>query len=213
MPNRVSGQFAQPHTFWSESLLAAWGISKIWTVHTWNSSNWSKCSDGQVDLWLCCSQFVKLEMVWSGYIVIFFSYRLCVMLVLSLATFMGAYYISSSLGSVILSACLGYILSTDLGGLGSQILKFFYNRNKVSASMAELRAGSSHKRLFLWRWGVVEFLYHFVMLAVVGVISGTISRCCIKGNWFFPGGFFYHFKREYNFSDFQIAFLCAILHL
>ena len=105
------------------------------------------------------------------------SSRLCVMLALSVASFLGAYYINCSLGSVILSACLGYILSTDLGGLGSQLLTLCYNRNKVSASRAELRQETSQgksrsQRSFLWRWGVFEFLYHFVMLAVVGVVSG-----------------------------------------
>ena len=105
------------------------------------------------------------------------SSRLCVMLSLSVASFLGAYYINCSLGSVILSACLGYILSTDLGGLGSQFLNLCYNRNKVSASRAELRQETSQERSrsqrsFLWRWGVLEFLYHFVMLAVVGVVSG-----------------------------------------
>ena len=117
-----------------------------------------------------------------------FSFRLCVMLSLSVATFLGAYYISTSLGSVILSACLGYILSTDLGGLGSQLLTLCYNRNKVSTSRAELRQETSQERSrsqrsFLWRWGVLEFLYHFVMLAIVGVVSGMRLeniRCLIE---------------------------------
>lgn len=101
--------------------------------------------------------------------------RLCVMLVLSVSTFLGAYYINASLGSVILSACVGYALSTDLGGLGSQLITFCTNRNKVSASTTDLKSEASKKRSFLWRWGIFEFLYHFVMLAIVGVTSGLLN--------------------------------------
>ena len=105
------------------------------------------------------------------------------MLILSVATFLGAYYIYSSLGSVILSACVGYILSTDLGGLGSQLLTFFTNRNKVSASMVELTPEVSKRRLFLWRWGILEFLYHIFMLAIVGVISGKYPYGTVSLLW------------------------------
>lgn len=28
---------------------------------------------------------------------------------------------------------------------------------------------------FLWRWGVLEFLYYFIMLVVVGVIVGLLN--------------------------------------
>ena len=120
------------------------------------------------------------------------------MLILSLAGFLGAYYINSSLGTVILSACLGYILSTDLGGLGSQLLTLCSNRNKVSSSMTELRPEDRKKRSFLWRWGILEFLYHFVMLAIVGVISGMYTVSHFSYASLFQGPHFLTKMLEYN---------------
>ncbi|WAR18991.1 PCX4-like protein [Mya arenaria] len=102
--------------------------------------------------------------------------RLVVMSVLSACVFLGSYYISSCLGTVVLSGMTGYLLSTDLGGLGTQLLSFI-NRNRVSAERRkEPVEGHKEKGLrFLWRWGILEVVYHCVMLAVVGVIAGLVS--------------------------------------
>jgi len=97
------------------------------------------------------------------------------MTVLSASVFLGAYYIKTCLGTVLLSALAGYLLSTDLGGLGTQLLSLI-DRNRVSASRTgEPKESEKPKGLrFLWKWGVLEIIYHIVMLAVVGVIAG---RC------------------------------------
>ena len=96
------------------------------------------------------------------------------MTVLSTGVFLGAYFCQISLGTIILSACAGYLLSTDLGGFGSQLFSAISSRNKVAASTVDLQepAKPRKERSFLWRWGVLELLYHVVMLAVVGVIAG-----------------------------------------
>lgn len=93
---------------------------------------------------------------------------------LSVGVYLGAYFISASLGSVLLAALCGYVLSTDLGGLGTQVLTFILTRNKV-ASGSNNGADSHHKCQFLWKWGPIEFLYHFIMLAIVGVLSGLVN--------------------------------------
>lgn len=98
------------------------------------------------------------------------------MVVLSTSVFLGAYYIKVSLGTIILCALAGYLLGIDLGGLGSQLLRLI-TRNRVSASRTDVREPDKQEtgRKFLWKWGIFEFLYHFVMLAVVGVIAGIIA--------------------------------------
>lgn len=95
------------------------------------------------------------------------------MIVLSMCVFLGAYYIKTCLGTIILSALAGYLLSTDLGGLGAQLLALI-NRNRVSASKtgepSEKNRGKGLR--FLWKWGALEIVYHTVMLAVVGIVAG-----------------------------------------
>lgn len=100
-------------------------------------------------------------------------FRLIVMTVLSVCVFLGAYYIKTCLGTVILAALAGYLLSTDLGGLGSQ-LSVLINRNKVSASKTRESFKKSKEKgmRFLWKWGMLEIIYHTVMLTVVGVVAG-----------------------------------------
>ncbi|XP_052272587.1 pecanex-like protein 4 isoform X3 [Dreissena polymorpha] len=101
--------------------------------------------------------------------------RLITFCVLSTGVYLGAFYISSCLGTVLISSLAGYLLSTDLGGLGSQLWALL-NRNRVSAvrDWAPVRNGSPVKK-FLWKWGVLEIVYHTVMLAVVGVVAGLMN--------------------------------------
>ncbi|KAH3845616.1 hypothetical protein DPMN_087898 [Dreissena polymorpha] len=105
-------------------------------------------------------------------LVLAFISRLITFCVLSTGVYLGAFYISSCLGTVLISSLAGYLLSTDLGGLGSQLWALL-NRNRVSAvrDWAPVRNGSPVKK-FLWKWGVLEIVYHTVMLAVVGVVAG-----------------------------------------
>ena len=95
------------------------------------------------------------------------------MITLSTCVFLGAYYFQVSLGTIILSAMAGYLLSTDLGGLGSQLLALI-TRNRVSASKTDVHEvdKENSKKRFLWKWGILELLYHAVMLAAVGVVAG-----------------------------------------
>ena len=98
------------------------------------------------------------------------------MLTLSLGVFFGTFYMSSSLGAVLLAAMTGYVLSTDLGGLGAQIYHFIKYRNRVSDDQGTVAVrGNSGKSHFLWKWGVLEFVYHFVLLAIVGVMAGLLN--------------------------------------
>ncbi|XP_060062887.1 pecanex-like protein 4 [Ylistrum balloti] len=100
--------------------------------------------------------------------------RLVVLLTLSLGVYLGAYFISASLGSVLLAALCGYLLSTDLGSLGDQLHTFIHTRNKV-ASGSQDTINSNHRCQFLWKWRPLEFLYHFIMLAIVGVLAGLVN--------------------------------------
>ncbi|XP_053374492.1 pecanex-like protein 4 isoform X2 [Mercenaria mercenaria] len=117
----------------------------------------------------------------SFYVYIFVSFdllhRLLVMVTLSTCVFIGAYFIKVSLGTIILCALAGYLLSTDLGGLGTQLLALI-TRNRVSASRTDVREPDREEsgKKFLWKWGIFEFLYHVVMLAVVCVIAGLLNK-------------------------------------
>ncbi|KAK3580880.1 hypothetical protein CHS0354_032942 [Potamilus streckersoni] len=104
--------------------------------------------------------------------------RLIVMLVISVGVYLGTYYFQSCLAKVVFSACFGYFLSTDLSGLGCQVIHFFQHRNKVFGSTIQLVSSidkTSPEPKFLWRWGPLIFLYHFVILAIVGVEAGLLN--------------------------------------
>ena len=103
--------------------------------------------------------------------------RLVIMVILSTGVFLGAYFIKPSLGTILIAALAGYLLSTDLGGLGSQLLTAIRTRNKVAASSMDVREPVRKKRgyRFLWSWGIFEVLYHLLMLAIVGVMAGELT--------------------------------------
>lgn len=101
-------------------------------------------------------------------------YRLGVLLLLSVGVYFAAYFMPSCLATVLVSALFGYLLSIDLGGLVNQIIHTCRSRNKVSDDQGVIAMDMRIKG-FLWRWGVLEFLYHFIMLAVVGVTAGLLN--------------------------------------
>ncbi|KAL3873202.1 hypothetical protein ACJMK2_036347 [Sinanodonta woodiana] len=104
--------------------------------------------------------------------------RLIVLLVVSVGVYLGTYYLPSCLAKVVFTACFGYFLSTDLSGLGCQVIHFFQHRNKVSDSTMQLVSSidkTSPEPKCLWRWGPLLFLYHFVILAIVGVEAGLLN--------------------------------------
>lgn len=100
--------------------------------------------------------------------------RLGVLLLLSVGVYFAAYFMPSCLATVLVSALFGYLLSIDLGGLVNQIIHTCRSRNKVSDDQGVIAMDMRIKG-FLWRWGVLEFLYHFIMLAVVGVTAGLLN--------------------------------------
>ncbi|XP_041352688.1 pecanex-like protein 4 [Gigantopelta aegis] len=102
--------------------------------------------------------------------------RLLCLLSLSVGVFLGAYFIPSVLGTVILSACMGYILSTNLGGLGFQVWKSCRTKNRVSSSQNIKEARNPRQNTgFLWSWTLSTFLYHIIMVLLVGTVAATLN--------------------------------------
>lgn len=95
-------------------------------------------------------------------------------MLVSVGVYLGAYFLPSCLGTVLISALFGYLLSVDLGGLMNQIIHICRNRNKVSDDQGVIAMDMKMKG-FLWRWGVLEFLYHALMLTLVGVTAGLLN--------------------------------------
>ena len=93
-----------------------------------------------------------------------------------MGVFLGAYFIPSVLGTVLLSASMGYALSTDLGGLGFQIWKSCRTKNRVSSSqnVKETRNPQQNSG-FLWSWTLSTFLYHLIMVLLVGTVAGCLN--------------------------------------
>ncbi|ESP02796.1 hypothetical protein LOTGIDRAFT_110843 [Lottia gigantea] len=104
--------------------------------------------------------------------------RLLCMVILSTGVYIAVYYIPLSLVSVVIAACFGYILSTDLGGLGTQIWSYYQTqtKNRVSVvSQSKAVNSTSEVKGFLWSWKPTTFLYHFVMVVLVGVEAGLLN--------------------------------------
>lgn len=102
--------------------------------------------------------------------------RLAVSVVVSVCVFLGAYYIPVCFGTVLLSAACGYLLSTDLSLLGSQLVQACRSHNKVSTSQflkdsKQFRPNSG----FGWTWGVSTCFYHGIMLAAVIGVTVAIN--------------------------------------
>ncbi|KAK6181580.1 hypothetical protein SNE40_009406 [Patella caerulea] len=104
--------------------------------------------------------------------------RLLCMLVLSTGVYLAAYFIPVSVGNVVVCASMGYILSTDLGGLGSQLWIFYqtHTKNKVSIGSKNKAINSTPSiKGFLWSWNLSTVFYHFIMIVIIGVEAGLLT--------------------------------------
>ncbi|XP_012939720.1 pecanex-like protein 4 [Aplysia californica] len=107
--------------------------------------------------------------------------RLIVGFLLSSAVFVGCYFLTSTFSSVVLAACAGYLLSTDLGALGSQIWAACQrtNNNRVSSARHStaraLNAPQPTVTGFLWSWCWSTVVYHAAMTAVVGGVAAAVN--------------------------------------
>ncbi|XP_076463773.1 pecanex-like protein 4 [Babylonia areolata] len=102
--------------------------------------------------------------------------RLVLYLVVSVGVFLGAYYIPVCFGTVLLSVAMGYLLSTDLSLLFSQVLQACRSHNKVSTSQflqdsKRFKANTG----FGWSWGVGTFLYHLLMLLLATGLAAALN--------------------------------------
>lgn len=108
--------------------------------------------------------------------------RSCLMLFLSVCVYLIVLYMPLMLGSIIIAAGFGYLLSLDLGGLGSQLVQHLMSspRNKVTLMKDKMmvvsssRTSSSYCQGFMWTWGYREVLYHTFMTLCVVVESGLL---------------------------------------
>ncbi|KAH9499638.1 Pecanex-like protein 4 [Bulinus truncatus] len=104
--------------------------------------------------------------------------RLFVMMILSIGSFLGCYFLSSCFSSVVFAALTGYLLSCNLGSLGSQILEAFTKSisNRVSTIGPAYKGSVASLPLimngFLWSWSWFTVLYHLLMLCAVAVAAG-----------------------------------------
>ncbi|CAG5127048.1 unnamed protein product [Candidula unifasciata] len=103
--------------------------------------------------------------------------RLLVNVLMSAALFLGCYFLSSCFSSMVLAAGAGYLLSCDLGGLGSQIWEACQRNkeSKITTTKAKLPAlvSTRHPRIsgFLWSWCWSTVYYHGVMTAAAAVAA------------------------------------------
>lgn len=112
-------------------------------------------------------------------------YRLAVLVTVSTCVFLGAYYIPSVFGTVLLSAAFGYLLSTDLSLLCSQLVQACRSHNKVSTHSQFLKDSKQVQPNsgFGWTWGVTTLLYHAAMLAVVIGVAAGVNYNSADLNW------------------------------
>ncbi|XP_059178435.1 pecanex-like protein 4 isoform X2 [Physella acuta] len=108
--------------------------------------------------------------------------RLVVNFILSVGAFLGCYFIDFCFGSVMLAALTGYLLSCDLGRLGTQLWSACHrnnNSNRVSSvkpsSLAHLSPPHTPNTGFLWSWCWSTTLYHIIMLAATAAAAGATN--------------------------------------
>ncbi|XP_022086060.1 pecanex-like protein 4 [Acanthaster planci] len=101
--------------------------------------------------------------------------RLILMLLASGITLVVAYFLPSEVGTVIFSACAGYVLSLDLSSLFNQILDWRRARQHNRLQSLNSQLGAKTQRAFGWRWGWREILVHFVTLLLIGGLSFTCA--------------------------------------
>ena len=117
--------------------------------------------------------------------------------VASVCVFLGAYYIPSCLGTVLLCAACGYLLSTDLSLLLTQLLQTCRSNNKVSTSQflqdsKQLKPNSG----FGWTWSPPTLLYHSLMLLLVVGVTAAVN--------------YNHGKVEGAYAGWTVVGLCVV---
>ncbi|XP_074662137.1 pecanex-like protein 4 [Tubulanus polymorphus] len=93
--------------------------------------------------------------------------RLCILTVLSCAVLAAAYFITDGLGSILVMAIMGYLLSTDIGQLGAQLMQKCRKTKINSMKVLPIKG-------FLWKWTWREFLFHLFMGSVVGCVTSVL---------------------------------------
>ncbi|XP_064623432.1 pecanex-like protein 4 [Lineus longissimus] len=94
--------------------------------------------------------------------------RLLIMFIVSALIFIGAYFISSDIATVIILAMTGYLLSIDWGGLCAQVLD---KCQKTTISSLKINPVKG----FLWQWGVFEALFHLFIFSLTGGLAAVIN--------------------------------------
>nr|KAG5714579.1 hypothetical protein BaRGS_007025 [Batillaria attramentaria] len=145
--------------------------------------------EDEVDFQSCCGaetiefvippKYFKLNIIFHGLIsggMCGLTLWLALLVVVSIGVFLGAYFIPACFGTVVLSAAMGYLLSTDLGSLGSQALQVCRTNNKVSTSQfLQDSASFRHNTGFLWSWPGRVQTHALLEMSVVHVILITMS--------------------------------------
>ncbi len=93
------------------------------------------------------------------------------MLVVSGVTLVVAYFLPSTLAVIVFSACIGYLLSLNLGDLCNQLINWCKSKQRNRLQVLHSQSEMASKPGFGWRWGWKEALVHFVMTLVIGGIS------------------------------------------
>lgn len=96
------------------------------------------------------------------------------MLLLSVGVFLAVFFIPVCLGSIVMAATFGYILSTDIGGFLRDVIKYYKTRNKVSSSQT-LNTSPDKHRGFPWSSLFLTLMFHLVMTSA----ALTVSLCLV----------------------------------
>lgn len=99
-----------------------------------------------------------------------------VLLVISLTVFLASYFITKSLAVIIICSLMGYLLSLDLAAAASHLYHFLVFRNKVTSGKTSMDVTSQTSTFgFLWKFGLLQCLYHLVMMVAVGIVAGLVN--------------------------------------
>ena len=92
------------------------------------------------------------------------------MVIISTCVYLAVNFIPHGLATVALMSLFGYLLSLDLGGLGSQLLSMCCSSSFTQNLITEETRG------FMWSWGILEFLYHIAILGVTVAIAVVLNK-------------------------------------
>ncbi|XP_071796734.1 pecanex-like protein 4 isoform X1 [Asterias amurensis] len=101
--------------------------------------------------------------------------RLLLMLVVSGVTLVVAYFLPSTITVIVFSACIGYLLSLNLGDLCNQLIDWCKSKQRNRLQVLHSQSEPPSKPGLGWRWGWKEALVHFVTTLVIGGISFVCS--------------------------------------